>query len=201
MLFPILTIFLILIVVFAIRRNIVSQKEQEQKENFWQTEARAGKTRKQDISNLDYIKIPLENLPLHVQNDTILENCEQTLQELSEKKILNLTGISNTDLKLTYGAANLTELSEYDQNFTTLARCLNSYGCRLAELNFTTEAVTVLEFAVSCKTDITTSYTTLSDLYLKTGQPEKIRSLITTAASLNSLSRTTILEKLNQRSI
>ena len=44
------------------------------------------------------------------------------------RKLLNLSGISNTDLKLQYGHANLDLLAEYDQNFSNLLRCLDSFN-------------------------------------------------------------------------
>ena len=36
------------------------------------------------------------------------------IEALKEKKILNLSGFTNTDLKLEYGVGNLTDLTDYD---------------------------------------------------------------------------------------
>ena len=39
---------------------------------------------------------------------------------LSEKKMVNLTGISNSDLKLKYGTGNFNDLSAADNNYIRL---------------------------------------------------------------------------------
>ncbi|MFR4338210.1 MAG: hypothetical protein ACLT33_09390 [Lachnospira pectinoschiza] len=57
-----------------------------------------------------------------------------TITGLKDKKILNLP-ISNTELKLSYGAANLTEFTEYDDNFTTLIKAPASLGHALIDNN------------------------------------------------------------------
>lgn len=199
--YMILVVFMAFIVWLAIRIRQTSKKESDVEKNFWIKENQANQTRKQDISNLDYIKIELEKLPLYQSEDPLLKNCEETITELSEKQILNLTGISNTELKLQYGVANLNILSECDENFTQLIRCLNNWGSRLSELNMEQDAVAVYEYAVKCHSDITATWLSLAQLYLSQGQAGKIRELTKTASTLNSLSRKTILEKLNQMAV
>lgn len=199
--YMILVIFLVFIVWLAVRIRQTSKKEKDMEKNFWIMENQANQTRKQNISNLDYIKIDLEKLPLYQSEDTVLKNCEETITELSEKQILNLTGISNTELKMQYGVANLNILSECDENFTQLIRCLNNWGVRLSELDMVQDAITVYEYAVKCRTDITATYLSLAHLYLEHGQSGKIRELTKTASTLTSLSRKTILEKLNQMAV
>ncbi|MCI8992121.1 MAG: hypothetical protein HFG80_05245 [Eubacterium sp.] len=199
--YMILVVFMAFIVWLAIRIRQTSKKESDVEKNFWIKENQANQTRKQDISNLDYIKIELEKLPLYQSEDPVLKNCEEIITELSEKQILNLTGISNTELKLQYGVANLNILSECDENFTQLIRCLNNWGSRLSELNMEQDAVAVYEYAVKCRSDITATWLSLAQLYLSQGQAGKIRELTKTASTLNSLSRKTILEKLNQMAV
>ena len=126
-----------------------------------------------------------------------MQQCESQIQTLKEKKILNLTGISNTDLKLKYGPANLTALTQYDQNFTLLARTLNTWGQRLNELSHPKEAICVLAFAVSIGSDIRATWELLAKLYADSGDLAKIRDMKTTAATLNSLTKNSILATLN----
>ena len=47
------------------------------------------------ISKLDYVEIPWEKLPEHIETPS-----KNAFWNLKDKTILNLTGISNTDLKL-----------------------------------------------------------------------------------------------------
>ena len=89
-----------------------------------------------------------------------------------DRKVLNLSSMSNTDLKKEYGPANLTILSEYDENFSELIRCLHNYALRPHELDYTADAKTVLEYAVSIGSDMGSSYRLLADLYKMTTSPK-----------------------------
>jgi hypothetical protein len=188
-------IFTIAMIVFIVLLKMTINKNNHAKEDaesaFWERERRANFTRKQDISTLDYITIPLDKFPLNLGTES-----ENALKELSGTKILNLTGISNTDLKLTYGVANLEALSEYDGNFTRLVQVLASYGKELADAGQTADAQTVLEFAVSIHADSKQIYTQLAELYRDGNHPEKIADLIASAEELVSISKTGILSAL-----
>lgn len=189
---------IILLCVFALFRNRSSRSAKKKQDAFWEKEQRANQTRKQDISGLDYIQIPLDTFPIGRFDDEKLPGLEQTLKSLSSKKILNLSGISNTDLKLQYGAANLPELSECDANFTQLARTVTAYGERLLELGYWQDAVCVLEFGVLCKTDVSKNYTLLGSIYREHGFPDKAESLAETVRSMDLLLKDSILQQLAQ---
>lgn len=168
----------------------------ESQDAFWEKEQRANQTRKQDISHLDYIQIPLNTFPIGKYGDDKLSELEQTLRTLSSRKILNLSGISNTDLKLQYGAANLPVLSDCDTQFTTLARTLSAYGEQLAALGHWQDAVRVLEFGVACKTDISKNYTLLGTLYREHNQSDKLNELIEIVRSSDMLLKNATLKQL-----
>ena len=114
--------------------------------------------------------------------------------------IVNLTGQSNTDLKLEYGTANITVLTEYDQNYTLLVSTLQQWADLLYNENHTNEVRQILEFAVSTRTDVSRTYDILSDIYIAIGQADKIADLIATAETLNSLNKEVILRHLQQKS-
>lgn len=190
-------IFTICIVIFlfvltsTIRKN--NRTQTEVNEAFWARERQSNTVRKQDISKLDYISIPLEKFPLNLGTPS-----EDTLKALSNEKILNLTGLSNTDLKLSYGAANLDELTRYDENFTTLVKALAAYAKELLDARQVDDAQTVLEYAVSIKSDSTVIYTMLASIYREQGQQNKIDELLLSAEQLNSLSKQVIKNRLLQ---
>ena len=194
----ILPFFLIILAIFSLLRNRSTRSFKEKQEAFWEKEQRANLTRKKDISNLDYIKIPLDSFPIGQFADPALTELEATLASLSSRQILNLSGISNTDLKLAYGAANLPVLSECDANFITLARTITAYGKRLAELGHLQEAISVLEFGVSCKTDVSTNYTLLGSLYRENSQDSKAEQLAETVRNMDLLLKDSILRQLSQ---
>ena len=146
--FPFLTIFIVfcLILNFYIHKN--DNAQQKVQDEFWEKELRSNAVRKKDISKLDYITIPLDKIPVKLCTST-----ETKLYELAQKPILNLNGISNTDLKLEYGTANLDILSEYDTNFLDFVALVPDYASELVDAGEKEAAIMLLEFAVSVNSD------------------------------------------------
>ena len=189
---------MIFVVVVSYKRRKADRTRENKERDFWERENAANATRKQDISNLNYVDFTGVSLPFARFSDDFLHQCEEQILKLKDEKILNLTGITNTDLKLKYGAANLTFLTQCAQNFTLLARTLNSWGQRLKELSHTEEAIQVLTFAVSIESDIKNTYQLLAELFLQTGQQEKLKDLKSSASNLNSLMKEPILAMLDK---
>ena len=127
---PFLTIFLVFVIVLTIRLQMSKRSEKDVNKEFWERELRANSVRKKDIENLPYIPFDPAIIPEHPELDDERVNEYITeLKGLKGKRILNCTGQTNTDLKLEYGAANITKLTEYDGNYTILVRTI----ARLAE--------------------------------------------------------------------
>jgi len=201
--FPFLATFILFIVLFNIRIRLVSRKEEQKEEKFWDRELRSNSVRKKSLDTLEYVHLPYDLLPFGTAgDDENLKEIEDELTALKDLKIVNLTGITNTDLKLEYGTANITALTEYDQNYTSLVIALQKWGDALYTLGRFEDAASVLEFAVKTRTDITATYRLLIDMYkTKLGLNEqeiqrKLDGLVPIANSLNSLSRSTILKLL-----
>jgi tetratricopeptide (TPR) repeat protein len=196
---PIVFILILCTIVFLhLSISKSNRKMQQEKESFWNKENQANSIRRTDITGLDYIKIPIENLPfIETTNDELL-NMQNLIKTLSQKSILNLTGLSNTDLKLKYGTANITFLSECDNNFTLLIQTLVKWGSYLYENGKTSEAIRVLEYGIACNTDISKNYILLANIYKERNTPEKIHHLYQVAESLNSLTKETIIKALNE---
>ena len=112
---------------------------------------------------------------------------------------MNFTGWTNTDLKLEYGAANITILSEYDQNYTLLARTLQKWADQLIAAGYGKEASVIMEFAVSTNTDVSSTYYQLADYWASRGESFRIEQLIRTAEGLRSSSRNTIIRHLKEK--
>ena len=121
-----------LLVSYTVRKQ--GKKRRKNDSDFWAREERANSVRRKPLDGLNYIKIPLERFPTHILNeDSTVMECIGIVESLTDKKIVNLTGWTNTDLKLEYGTANITQLSEYDQNYTLLVRTLQ----KLSLINIT----------------------------------------------------------------
>lgn len=196
---PFLASFIILLAVIShlIRKHNRSMEAEQQ--SFWSKEHAANSVRKKPLDDLNYITIPFEKLPCdcHATEPKIADILD-SLQVLSERKIVNLTGITNTDLKLTYGTANITALTEYDQNFTVLVTTLHKWAETLYELEAVTEARTILEYAVSVDSDVSTTYELLASIYKNAGDNAALEALIKHAESLSSPSGKIIVRKLSK---
>lgn len=194
-----LGLFIFFIFLLAYFRKKSTKAQQEIEEAFWNRENEANHTRRQDISGLPYINIPLEKFPMNICDNEKIKECERALTALSSRKILNLNNQTNTDLKLKYGPANLEELTEYDQNFATLCSTLVSYATALLELGYEQEARTVLEFGISCGSDHSQNYLLLADLYLGQKDAVSFRSLTERAEALDSPMKASILRRLAEK--
>ena len=165
--------------------------------SFNEKERRANSTLKQPLDNLAFITVPLDRIP--APEPAVSERSAALIEELkrlSEKKIVNLTGISNTDLKLTYGAPNLPILSEYDQNFTSLCKTLYDLGCEYKAAGSEENAVTVFNIAVELGSDISLTYITLAEMYAEKGLYVEIQRLINRADGIRSLTKQSTINKL-----
>ena len=191
-------ITLCLIIAYNIKRQSKSAKEKEK--NFWERERLANSVRRKTLDNLNYLSIPLERFPTHLlQEDEAVQECIHIMETLSAQKIVNLTGFSNTDLKLEYGTANITLLTEYDQNYTLLVRTLQKWADILIDGGYAKEAVPLMEFAVKTNTDISRTYYRLAEYYASQGEDEKIRGLLDTAANLRSSNSGIITKHLKEQ--
>ena len=196
---PFLASFIIFIIWLTYELRKSRRKEEKLEKQFWAREREANNTRRKPLDGLSFISIPLNELPLETASDNPqIQEYTDILRTLSAKKIVNLTGYTNTDLKLMYGAPNITELTEYDQNYTLLARTLQQWATTLFELGYSTEAKSILEFAISTDTDVSGSYRLLASIYHSNGEDEKIAALQERAQKLRSLSKNAIVRILQE---
>lgn len=199
MYFLLIASFLTFSIVFFFRLKHVSSIESKTYDEFWARENKANFTRKKPLDNLNYITIPGELLNMKPENSNEeLDACIRDLNDLSAYTIVNLTGYTNTDLKLEYGTANITILSEYDFHYTNLAALLQKLAEKLHESGNDALAVMTLEFAVSTNTDVSKSYYLLAQLYIDAHTPEKIFDLMESAQNIKSIQRDIILKHLGE---
>jgi hypothetical protein len=191
----------ILILAFVIHRAIKkgSQESMSTEKAFWERERKANEVRRKSLDALDYILVPLDELPVNILTDkNEVKECVELLRNLSSQRIINLTGYTNTDLKLKYGAANIQYLTEYDQNYTLLVRTLQKWAEMLLEAGYTQESRQIWEYAVQIGTDVSKTYYALANLYRAAGESSQIDGLIQSAQSLRSQSRTFIIKGLKE---
>lgn len=198
MLFPILGIVLVGMIALALRYRYLNKKMDNDNEAFYERERKANATLKKDISNLTYIKVPLEKFPIGQIEDEEIKVIEDKLEALSEKDILNLVGKTNTDLKEEYGVPNFDKMQEVGENFNELTVTLVEYGNELMLRNMLDEAIGVLEYGIAIKTDVSKNYTLLGDCYKQKNQPRKIKVLREQAERYDGIMRESIIRHLNE---
>ena len=172
--FPILPFILIFLIWLTFRIKSLDAKQAKQQEEFWAKERQANITPAKDISNLRYITIPTDKFPLNFSNDEKVIKIEKELLELSTHRLLNLNGMSNTDLKLEYGMPNFETMSQIGEDYDRVCVLLNSYAKALIEADRIDDAESILEFAVGTGSDISESYIMLANCYKKRSQNEKL---------------------------
>ncbi len=192
--FFILTILLVLWIHYQKART--DRSAARDSEAFWEKERQANLTRKKDISNLDYITVPINNLPFPETDQEEISDIQKHILNLASGKIVNFTGISNTDLKLQYGAANINILMEYDKNYLELVRSLYRYGKLLYDCGNKDEAAAILEYALSINTDVSANYTLLATIYKEKNEIDRINYVISCAEELTSMTKKALLSNL-----
>ena len=210
MISPIFTTIVISFLAIMIYMKVTTSRFNTGDEKRLEEERVANSVRKKSLDELEYIVIPFDSLPFAqgetenmegqgIEADEVLAADEAAVLALKDKKIVNFTGISNTDLKLTYGAPNLPILSEYDQNYTNLVKSLDSWGNHLLERGLKSEGRRVLEFAVECRTDLKSTYLPLADIYVESFEFDRLDHLIEVADSINSIMRGPIKRALKEK--
>lgn len=172
--------FIVFVIWVRVKSNQAQKKTSTWDQAFWDREHEANFVRKKDITDLDYIQISEQELPFSDTATGEERERQEQVRDMLHRKMLNLSGMSNTDIKLAYGTANFSVLSGYDQNYTVFIRNLGLWGSYLHE-NCPEEdsrAKKILEFAVSLGSDITGTYLSLAEIYLSEGKLEKIQELI-----------------------
>lgn len=169
-------------------------------EDFLEKERLSNSVRKQPLDNLDYINVNIDDfvIPVDAMNERV-NDLYDSIKLLSESKIVNFTGVTNTELKLTYGVANLNTLTEYDQNFTTLCRSIYDLAIELNNQGFKSEAEAILSKGIEYGTDISGNYLMLADLYIERGSAASILNLIKSADNIRSLTKESTIEKLKEK--
>lgn len=190
------TLTLLLMIWIYYQKSRTDRSTKAAHDAFWDKERKANLTRKKDISQLDYIVIPIEQLPFPALEDEEIKEVQKRLQKLATEKIVNFTGITNTELKLQYGAPNIELLMAFDKNYLELVRSLYRYAKLLYDQGYKEEAAAILEYGISIKTDVSANYTLLASIYKEKNDTKRIDFIISQAETLNSLTKNSLLTNL-----
>ncbi len=194
----------ITILVAVLNHNINKNKNPDKVSvsSYMKREENANSVRRKDISSLPYIQVPVKQLPLDItlndeKKQSQIEKYLEQINYLSDKQMLNLIGISNTELKEKYGVANLETLTTCDQNYGKMFSNLQLYAAAIYE-EYPKEAASIMEYMIKEGTDISTTYELLGRYYLSTGNTSSFDMLYSKIPDRDSIIGKTIINKLNQ---
>ncbi|MCR4909103.1 MAG: hypothetical protein K5985_09740 [Lachnospiraceae bacterium] len=193
---PIFTSFLLFVILLQFLLRRTEKKANRRESAYWQREKEAQHTPAKPIEDLPYVKLPESLLPECLPDNPEARECREALLNLSREKVINLQGMSNTDIRLTYGTRNYEILSEADTRYIIMIRNL----AKLAEIyensGLRSEAKKLLEFGLSIGSDVRRNYTLLGKIYLEEENTAAFVSLIKRAEGITSLSREPVLKEL-----
>lgn len=151
--FPFFLAFIICAIVIFTLMKSGSKKHENEMDEYFKREREADATPAKDISTLSYITIPIDTFPIgnftEDDDEETLSIIEDKILSLNEKPLLNLSGKTNTDLKLEYGAPNLKKMQEISDDFDEMEITLLDYSKALMEKGHYSECIPVLEFLVN----------------------------------------------------
>ena len=196
---PIVASLILLVAMLALRIRYLNKSSSQTLADYMKREEEANYVRKQSLDGLPYLQVDLTKLPMTtLKDDPEIAGIQEKLKDLAGKPILNLAGRSNTDLKLEYGTANISVLSEYDENYMQLITLLQSWAEYLNTRGKDLDAGQILEYAIEIGSDVVPTYQMLAGLYVSHGRMDLVEDLKKTAAALPSSSKDRILRELDK---
>ena len=188
--------FIVFLIWFRVKMKQSDSISTEASESFWEREEKANYARRQDISNLDYITVAKSDLPFVSDMDERETELVKEIRDRMQRKMLNLSGLTNTDLKERYGFANLETLSGCDQNFMYFIRSLSRWGEYLFTQGDLTRSKQVMEYSRQLGSDISTVYVTLGKIYASEGNISGLEELISFVENSDFALKDSIAKKL-----
>ena len=166
--------------------------------DFWENENMANSVRKKQLEESDFIHFPFDKLPPEESFDPdVIPECYTALKELSDKKMVNLNGISNTEVKMRFGTANISILTEYDGNYEMFAKNIYLLCQHLYDLDRKEEALMLSEETILTGTDSLSHYKLMIQIYREQGNFSGISWLRENAEKIRGLTKGAILRALN----
>ncbi|MCR5431482.1 MAG: hypothetical protein K6E95_02880 [Lachnospiraceae bacterium] len=143
-----LGLFLIFLLWFTYERLKADRHSSYTNEDFWERERRASFTPTARIDDLPYAEMDESVIPVSLPDDSDeLTAVLEELHSLKGKKLIDLSEMTNTDLKLKYGTSNFTALSQADSDFALLISDCEKASDLLSDVGRTDEAYSLLDYA------------------------------------------------------
>lgn len=173
----ILITFIGTLFIYNIIANYIEQKDEKKIETFLDSCKENTIVSSSKLKEIELLDIDLSTTSFISGNEDTIKIYNK-LVELSYQKMTNFKGISNDELKKTYGVNNFNEVLSYQENYDEFLKLIVEVGEKLYNENNYKCAVSILEIGISLDTDITKNYTLLADSYDKQKMKNKLFKLI-----------------------
>jgi len=177
---PVFLIFVAAAVFFAVVTRFKAKGYGKDFEAYIEEEKKANAVWKEPIPTGDMFAPDMSLFPVAADDagdSAVLRRQREVMARAAEKMMRFDEPLSNAELKLKYGTANLENIAEYEDNFFRFIYTVNSWAEALLDTGDETAAETVLYAGVMSFADTSKTYTMLADIYHKNGRAEDIRWL------------------------
>ena len=170
-----------------------AKKKEEMKQRFLATEEAANSVRKKDIDPALFYTADLSALPAIPEGDPHqVQRCAKRVMIRFEKPL------TNVELKMQYGLAQMDFIAEYEENFNAYLKALTNWATEAPD----TDALKILQLAISLGSEYRDTYKTAADIYSRQGDKYGLDALLAHAEK-NHFSdpsiRKQILEYINRK--
>lgn len=155
------------------------RKQDRESRTFWTREEKANHTRNKDISHLPLFQLDESLIPMPESTDENVVYYQDRTRASLAQPMMNLSGYTNTDLKLSYGTGNFNTLSSYDKNFNDFLMNMSNLAKAYYKAGLYEDAASVYQLCLESGSDKSTDYRALAKTYARLGTTWKIDELIT----------------------
>ena len=195
-------IFIIFILVFQhhLRKN--NKIERKLKDEFWQKEESSLVIRKKEIPQEYYIHSDISSLSLSIPENIDpgdkgqVKQLIKRIKDLSNQDMMNFNQLSNTELRLKFGTANQSIITNNEYTYHNFLKTLASYASLMKEYDKGDESIKALELCISLGSDYSQHFYALGQLYLDQHMTSKLKHLKQIVLDRDFLNQKGILNKL-----
>ena len=190
---PVFGLVMIFVIWLTYELKKHTKEDKKVSQDFWERERQSGFIPRKNTSDIQYITVTENFLPEERgEDDSELYVLCRKILSFQDKKIADLSSMTNTELKEKYGTANFTSLSEADSNYTSLVPLLGRLCELLYEEGRLAEAETAALFCVNSGVMIYPVLFTLGNIYSMINDQEKLDALIAEAENSPSCQERTV---------
>lgn len=193
------TIFILFLIFLFIFHHNLKKTERltaMKRKDFWENEEKSMFTRKSQIEDNNYIVLDISGI-IHNNREYFLElghpelfKYQELIFSLSNEQMLNLSNMSNSEIRLKYGVANFSHIEACENNYNRLIKAIYMLGKGYYDLEKYPEAISVLEAGIKINSDISDHILLLAELYAMNKDVFNFNEIKIYSENIESLTKT-----------